>query len=475
MIVDIPDRVAMTVQPPIDVRQISGRRVVVIGMARSGLAVAALLDNQGARVFVTDAAPEAELIDRIQQLRDRSIEFETGGHTSDSLIDAELIVVSPGVPLSNPLLMEARMRGIPVYSEIETAFALSSAPVVAVTGSNGKTTTTAWLGAIYNGAGRSVEIGGNIGRPYSEFAATISAEGRAILEVSTFQLEHIHTFCPHVAAILNLSPDHLDRHGSFEEYVRLKFRLFENQRSDDYAVLNADDKTIIDSEQRMSMEMTRWWFSSNDVGKQGVWLDGDCLKYRVEGRTGTVPGSDTLHPPGQHNRMNAAAAVAMALADGLTPEEIAPGLTSFMGVEHRLENVAEINGVTFINDSKATNPDSVAKGVAAFDCPIILIMGGSDKGADFRNLADLLSKSRVRSCVFTGETRTQLERDLGNVVAFRSAARFEDAVSAAVEIAVPGDIVLLSPGCASFDQFDNFEHRGREFKNLVAAMVKESQ
>jgi UDP-N-acetylmuramoylalanine--D-glutamate ligase len=455
----------------LDLRHPAGLRAVVVGMARSGLAAAHVLKTAGAEVFVSDSAERESLAAAVKELERHAIPFEYGNHSVARLDEADLLVISPGVPADNILVRAARERGIPVHSEIETAWCMSRAPVLAVTGSNGKTTTTSWLGAIYEHAARHAEVGGNIGRPYSSFSDKLPDSARAILEVSTFQLENIETLRPKVASILNLSPDHLDRHGSFDEYVRLKFRLLENQGPEDVAVLNADDHTLREWEaDNRCGRAERWWFSAAGPVEMGVWLDGEGLAFRTGSGQGQVPGSDRLIPPGTHNRMNAAAAVAMALADGLTPDEIEPGLTAFPGVEHRLEFVAEVAGVRYVNDSKATNPDSVANAVASFDCPLVIIMGGLDKGTSFAGLTRDIAR-KARALVFTGSAADKLERELGRTVSNRVVPQFGDAFAEAVHLAEPGDVVLLSPGCASFDQFKNYEHRGDVFKELVTALA----
>ncbi|MBI3871915.1 MAG: UDP-N-acetylmuramoyl-L-alanine--D-glutamate ligase [candidate division Zixibacteria bacterium] len=451
---------------------IAGAEVVVIGMARSGLAAALMLAGRGAQVFVSDSGTEESLKSPVESLRARGIRYEIGRHTLDCLDHADFVIASPGVKADNPIIAAALQRELPVYSEIEAAFWLSSAPVLAVTGANGKTTTTAWLSAIYRGAGKAAEVGGNIGRAYADFATAIPPNARAILEVSSFQLERIDTFRPHVAAILNITPDHLDRHGNMAEYTRLKFRLLENQTSADHAVLNADDDII----GRWNLDHPRggshkWWFSSAQPVAPGVWVEDGLLKFDTGAVRGTIPGSDRLRPPGLHNQMNAAAAVAMALADGLSPAEIEPGLMGFAGCEHRLETVADVDGVTYVNDSKATNPDSVAKAIAAFSRPLVVIMGGLDKGTDFGFLAEELSR-RSRLLVFTGAAAAKLEFQLGGRAPHRTIPDFAGAFAAASTAARPGDVVLLSPGCASFDQFDNFEHRGRVFKDLVTNLAR---
>lgn len=458
-----------------DAQTIARSSVVVVGMARSGLATATMLALRGAKVFVSDAAPVTKLTAPIAELDKHSIGYEAGAHNPDCLKGADFVVTSPGVANSNVLLVAARERGIPVFSEIEAAFWLSVAPVLAITGANGKTTTTSWLGSIYKHAGRLASVGGNIGNAYADFAPTLTPQSRAILEVSSFQLEYIATFRPHVAVVTNITPDHLDRHGSLAEYTRMKFRIFENQRASDFAILNADDPISVAEETRNKVGSgQRWWISSTQPKSPGVWISGGThLMFNNGSTEGLVPGSDRLIPPGLHNQMNAAAAVAMALADGLSPEEIEPGLTAFSGCEHRLEFVDEVNGVRFINDSKATNPDSVAKAIVSFDRPLIVLMGGLDKGTDFSILGDEL-KQRARALVFTGKAAPKLEVELGSRLPYRSAAQFADAFAAAVDLAQPGDVVLLSPGCASFDQFNNYEHRGQVFKQLVQEHAKVS-
>ncbi|MEW5873671.1 MAG: UDP-N-acetylmuramoyl-L-alanine--D-glutamate ligase [Candidatus Zixiibacteriota bacterium] len=457
---------------PVSKDRIKDRSILVVGMARSGVAAARLLTHAGGRVFVSEVKPEDALREATARLRGDGIRYETGGHTPGAIEGVDFVVTSPGVPESNLLLSLARERSLPVFSELEVASWLAPAPILAVTGSNGKTTTTSWLGSIYEHARRPAQVGGNIGRAFAEFADRLTGEERAILEVSTFQLERIEEFRPHVGALLNLSPDHLDRHGTYEEYIRLKFRLFENQTVADTAVLNADDPLVVKwDREKPSGKARRWWFSARGPVRAGVWLDGAVLSWSDGKRSGTIPGSDRLIPPGTHNRMNAAAAVAMALADGLSPHEIEPGLTAFRGVEHRIEHVAEVRGVTYINDSKATNPDAVEKALQALDRPLVVILGGLDKNSDFTVLAPLL-KERARALIFTGKAAPKLEVELGSQLPYRTADKFADAFDAAVEIAEPGDIVLLSPACASFDQFDNYEHRGRVFKSLVAALAE---
>lgn len=453
--------------------RVTGRSILIVGMARSGLAAALMLAQAGARVFVSEMKEERAVAAAICALTANRIAFETGGHSVAKVAGVDFVVASPGVLPGNILLRAATEKGIPILSELEVAYWLSHAPTLAITGSNGKTTTTGWLGSIYREAGREAEVGGNIGRAFSEFAAGLKAVQRAILEVSTFQLERIQEFRPHIAVLLNLSPDHLDRHGSYDEYIRLKFRIFENQTPVDVAILNSDDEALMAWEkERPSGRGRRWWFSARGPVSPGVWLAGDHLEFDTGKTRGVIPGSDRLIPPGNHNRMNAAAAVAVALADGLAPHDIGPGLAAFQGVEHRLEHVAVVGGVTFVNDSKGTNPDAVAKAILSFNRPLVVLMGGLDKGTDFACLVPEL-KARARALVFTGKAAPKLEVELGAEIPYRTAARFDDAFAEAVELAQPGDIVLLSPGCASFDQFDNYEHRGRVFKQLVWNLAKE--
>jgi len=441
-----------------------GRRVTVVGLARAGLACALLCRRHGADVFVTDQKSADTLREAVVALEKNEIAYETGGHTARPLDGCDIIIVSPGIPLEAPILAEARAKGIPIISELEAAFRVSDMPVIAVTGSNGKTTTTTWLGEIYRAAGMAIEVAGNIGRPYADAVLHNPSAERFILEVSSFQLETIDTFAPATAVILNISADHLDRHKTLEKYAQLKFRLFENQQPTSWAVKNIDDPYLRDRDLPGDAQQAE--FSLNRVPKQGVWLDGEIVRYRYTSVEGELMEAREIGLPGRHNLANAAAAAGVALADGVNPDAVRKALREFKGVEHRLEFVVEIDGVNYINDSKATNPDSVRVALEAVPAPIVLIMGGLDKGTDFTVLFDLI-RDKVRRLICTGKAAELIAGSLSGATGIMIIRDFENAVETARKAAQFGDSVLLSPGCASFDSFKNYEQRGKVFKDVV--------
>jgi len=449
-------------------QDVAGMRVTVFGMARAGLACALLYRRHGARVFVSDHQPSDALSQSMDILRRENIAFETGAHTERTLENCDAIILSPGVKLDLPLLAEARRRGIPLISEIEAAWRLSNVPVVAVTGSNGKTTTTAWLGEIYKAAGISLEVAGNIGRPYADAILKNPSAERYILEISSFQLEAVEAFAPHAAAVLNISQDHLDRHGTLERYAQTKLRLFAGQLADDVAIINRDDDYLCRA--LLPGDGEKASFSLCGPVESGVWFDGVTLRHRFPSGEGELLPAAAIGLPGRHNLANAAAAACVALADGVSPEAVRRALREFTGVEHRLEFVAEIDGVRYFNDSKATNPDSVRVALEAIDTPLVLIMGGLDKGTDHTVLFDLV-KEKVRRLICTGKAAELIAGQLGGATGIMIVRDFRDAVEAARKAALPGDTVLLSPSCASFDSFKNYEERGRVFKDVVFAFA----
>jgi UDP-N-acetylmuramoylalanine--D-glutamate ligase len=459
-----PETGSLMKDQPEKTENLAGKRVTVVGMARAGLASALLCKQHGAEVFVTDLKPKDELIKAVGALEAGNIAYETGGHTERALKGCDLFVVSPGVSLDLPLLMDARSRSIPIISEIEAAYRLSDVPVVAVTGSNGKTTTTAWLGEIYRAAGMAIEVAGNIGRPYADAIMQNPSAGRYILEISSFQLETIDTFAPAAAAVLNVSADHLDRHKTLDEYAQAKFRLFENQVSGSVAVKNHDDSFLLARE--LPGAAVKMAFSLDKEVELGVWSDGNVLRYRLPAAQGELLPVDHIGLPGRHNLANAAAAACVALADGIEPDAVCLALREFKGVEHRLEFVAEIDGVRYINDSKATNPDSVRVALAATSAPVVLVMGGLDKGTDFSVLFNEV-RNKVRRLICTGKAAELIARQLANSTGIMIIREFSSAIEAAHKAARRGDTVLLSPGCASFDSFANYEERGKAFKDAV--------
>lgn len=455
---------------------LNNQRVLVVGLGRSGVASALFLQGRGARVTVSDAKPLAELGDEIPFLLDHGITVETGGHGERTFQGQDLIVVSPGVPLDALPLVQARQLGVPVIGEIELAAEHFPGPIVAITGSNGKTTTTTLVGEILGAAGFSTRVGGNIGTPAIALVEDATAETVAVLEVSSFQLESIQRFRPRVAVILNITPDHLDRHRSFEAYVAAKARIFENQEGDDFTVLNANDAACVSLGARTRGQL--FWFGRETADgppdvRQGAFSEHGQLRLRrLEGEREVMAVSE-IPLKGQHNVENVLAAALVATLMGCTPEQIRGSVRAFRAVEHRLEYVATIEGVEYYNDSKATNVDATIKALESFPANIHLILGGKDKGSDYTVLAELL-RSRVK-CVYTiGASASKIESEIGEACPTLACGTLERAVESAARRAQAGDIVLLAPACASFDQFKDYQERGRRFKKVVEGLSKAS-
>ena len=462
-------------------QRVPGARVTVVGGARSGLAAARLLAQQGADVFLTDR--DAASADARRQLDAASVAYEFGGH-SDRALDADLVVVSPGVPTSAPLVQSALERGTPVVGELEVASWFCEGPIVAVTGSNGKTTTTTLLDHVFATAGRRHVTAGNIGRAFSDAVADVDAGTAVVLEVSSFQLDHIDTFRPRVAVELNVTPDHLDRYGGdVEAYAAAKFRLFENQRAGDVLVYNADDARVRAAAEAAPAGVTRLPISIERELATGAYVrDGQLVTALPSGPSpdSTTPVThDNLMPSsdlalsGRHNLYNSLAAAIVARAMEIRSDVVRESLTSFEGVPHRLETVRTVGGVTFVNDSKATNVNAVWYALESFaQSPgrVVLIAGGKDKGNDYEPLRRLVTDT-VRGIVAIGEGAEKVERELGpHAERTVRAETMEEAIQYAQLLAEPGDTVLLSPACASFDMFENYEDRGDTFKRLVHAL-----
>jgi UDP-N-acetylmuramoylalanine--D-glutamate ligase len=447
-------------RPGID---LAGKRVLVVGLARTGIAAALFCSARGARVTATEERPESEVAEAARKLRAAGVALEFGSHTSDVFLQQDLIVPSPGVPAKLPALERARAQGISVWSEIELAWRFLRGRLVAITGSNGKTTTTALTAHILEAAGLPVLVGGNIGTPLLSRVDSSSDSTVTVAEVSSFQLEIIEAFRPDIAVLLNLTPDHLDRHVSFDEYARAKARIFENQIERDAAVLNADDP---ETAQFVPSRPQVFWFSRQKRVAAGAFLRDGSLVFRKDGAETVLLRRDEVPLRGEHNLENVLAASAAAALAGAEPAYIAAGVRTFAAVEHRLEFVAEIGGVSFYNDSKATNVDAALKALEAFSGPLFVILGGKDKGGDFSLLREPL-RQHARRALLIGAAAEKIAAQLGDVVPLDRAETLERAVRMAVERARPGDTVLLAPACASFDQFENFEHRGRVFKQLV--------
>ncbi len=448
----------MTVQ-----ERIRGRRVGIIGMARSGMATARLVKAYQGHPFVSDGAPEAKVAAQCTELKNLGIPFETGGHT-EQVLNCDYLVISPGVWVTADIVVQARNRGIPVFSELEVASWVCPGPIIAITGANGKTTTTTLVGEIMTAAGFDTHVCGNIGRPLADVVGLMKPESIAVVEVSSFQLETISEFRPKVAAILNLTPDHIDRHGSFEGYKKAKYRITENQNETDVFILNQDDpESVADNPPSRARKA---FFSAEAVKTCDSYAVDGWLWTRIGGKETRIIACDQIAIKGPHNLQNASAAITMAAQFKVTPEVMARVLSSFSGVEHRLERAGVVAGVTFINDSKATNVDSVRWALRSVNTPLYLILGGRDKGGQFELLADY-GEGKIRGIVAIGEAREKVFNALGRLIPTQFAENLEEAMIKCFEMAHPGETVLLSPGCASFDQFENYEHRGRVFKEVV--------
>ncbi len=451
-------------KPEVELR---GKRVLVVGLARTGVATALFCAARGARVTATDALPRTDLVGAVAKLESAGIALELGGHPRESFLSADLIVPSPGVPFDQPGLLAARKQGIAVWSEIELAWRFLRGRLVAITGSNGKTTTTALTGHILKTAGLSALVGGNIGTPLISLVEESTGASIAVVEVSSFQLEAIIAFRPDVSVFLNLTPDHIDRHGSMEAYAAAKARIFENQGREDAAVMNADDAPSA----RYAPSRPRvYWFSRKKEVPRGAFLRGDDIIFCDGDAEARLASRADISLRGQHNLENVLAAATAACLAGAAPAAIAEGVRTFPGVEHRLQFVAEISGVQFYNDSKATNVDATEKALEAFPGNVLIILGGKDKGSDYRPLRSLLERA-ARRAFLIGAASDKIAGEIEGAVPFERSGTLDRAVRAAFDAARPGDIVLLAPACASFDQFQNFEHRGRVFVELVRELA----
>ena len=446
--------------------ELKGKRVLVVGLGKSGLAAALFLRHKGAQVTVSDVRSAEALAKDIPALLEEGIMVEAGGHGLLTFRRQDLIVVSPGVPLDTPELVQVKSFGLPVIGELELAARFLKGKMLAITGSNGKTTTTALIGEILQKSGTPTFVAGNIGVPVIEHVEQSEDDTWSVLEVSSFQLESTIEFHPTIAVILNITPDHLDRHGTFENYARAKERIFAMMGEHDCVVLNADNAPTAEAAARTRAKT--YWFSLEHPVDRGAWLEQGSIVYRgeKEGTTEQIMPLSGIPLKGTHNVENVLAAVVAARLAGADAEAIRRGVESFQAVEHRLEYVATLNGVEFYNDSKATNVDATAKAVAAFSSGIHLIMGGKDKGSPYTILNDLL-RERVRAVYTIGSAAAKIESQLRGVVPILACETLDKAVAEAATAAHPGEVVLLAPACASFDQFESYEHRGRVFKELV--------
>jgi len=442
------------------------RPVVVVGLARSGVAAALFLARRGAAVVAVDRKGEAELGDEVSGLRQRGVRLELGPHRQETFTGASLVVVSPGVAWELPQLEAARRAGVPVIAEIELAFRHLQGRLVAVTGTKGKSTTTAALGAMLREAGCDARVGGNIGTPLIGLVEGSTKQTVFAVEVSSFQLEGIVRFHPQVAVWLNLSPDHLDRHPSVEAYVAAKARVFENQTASDWAVVNADDPVVLEAARRGAARTLPVRTTGEALAGDGAFFDGPCAARRLDGRLEVLFERADVRLPGAHLAGDLLVAAAAARLVGATPEAIARAVRGFHGVEHVLELVATIDGVAYYNDSKATNVDAARRSLEAFAQPVIAILGGRYKGGDFALLAPAL-RAHGRRVLAIGEARPRVVEALSAMLPVEPCASLGQAVARARAMARPGDVVLLAPACSSFDMFRDYAERGRAFKEEV--------
>src|SRR6266576_1702972 len=448
--------------------ELNGKRALVVGLGKSGVASALFMKAHGARVTVSDTKSGDELRNEIPVLLDHGITVETGGHGDRTFRGQDLIVVSPGVPVDAPPLVQARSLGEMVIGEIELAAQFLPGPIVAITGSNGKTTTTTLMGEIMTAAGVPTLVGGNIGTPAISLAERAKPDTVVVLEISSFQLETIETFRPKIAVVLNVTPDHLDRHRTFEIYTDAKARIFENQQGSDFAVLNADDPNCVAMGARTRAQV--FWFSRQKEVQQGAWVRDGNIVFRDSNGQREILQVSEIPLKGAHNLENVLAAVCSGVLMGCAPEKVRQAVRDFKVVEHRLEFVATIAGVDYYNDSKATNVDATIKALESFPANIHLILGGKDKGSDYSVLNDLL-RERVK-CVYTiGAAAEKISSQIRGAASINPSGTIQTAVKQASATAQPGDVVLLAPACASFDQFQNYEHRGRVFKELVRQLA----
>ncbi|HJW99457.1 MAG TPA: UDP-N-acetylmuramoyl-L-alanine--D-glutamate ligase [Terriglobales bacterium] len=450
--------------------ELNGKRVLVVGLGKSGVASALFMKAHGARVTVSDTKSGDELRNEIPVLLDNGITVETGGHGDRTFRGQDLIVVSPGVPVDAPPLVQARSLGETVIGEVELAAQFLPGPIVAITGSNGKTTTTTLTGEILTAAGFPALVGGNIGTPAISLAERAKPGTLIVLEISSFQLETIQSFRPKVAVVLNVTPDHLDRHRTFEIYAEAKARIFENQQPEDCAVLNADDPTCVAMAKNTRSQV--FWFSRQKEVERGAWVRAGNIVFRDASGQREILQVSEIPLKGAHNLENVLAAVSAGVLMGCAPEKIRSAVHDFKAVEHRLEFVASIRGVDYYNDSKATNVDATIKALESFPANIHLILGGKDKGSDYTVLNDLLRK-RVKRVYTIGAAAAKIESQIQGPEVVQ-AETLENAVRKASTVAEPGDVVLLAPACASFDQFKSYEHRGRVFKDLVRGLASQT-
>ena len=450
---------------------LKGKKILVVGLARTGIATAKFLKAKGSLVTATEVKPKEEMQEAVEELKGMDIATEWGGHRIETFLKQEMIVVSPGVDLNIEPIQRATQQGVQVVSEIELAYQFIHVPIIAITGTNGKTTTTLLIGEMLKEDGKKVGVGGNVGEPLILFA---DGEGRwevLVVEISSFQLEAIKDFRPQISVLLNITEDHLDRYPSYDDYIRAKMRIFANQNSGDLAVLNSDDPIVMRFGERINVRKVL--FSLKGKLDEGAFSNGRTISLR---RAGNEEKYSLAKTPlkGVHNVENMMAALTAARMFGCSKKAIQSALNRFKGLEHRLEFVREIGGVRFYNDSKGTNVGSVVKSLQSFKEPVILIAGGKDKNGDLSPLEGLIRK-RVRHLILIGEAKERMNRELGGLTDTVMAKTMEEAVQLAHRTAKAGEVVLLSPACSSFDMFKDYKERGKIFKEAVQKISTKSR
>ena len=448
---------------------VKDKNITILGLARSGVAAANVLYELGAKVLVSDIKAIEKLDGFVKQLISRDIKISTSGDQVKDIQNADWVILSPGIPLDIPAVIEARRRNIPVISEVELAFQMCKAPFIAISGSNGKTTTTSLVGEIlkstWNGP---VVVAGNIGFPLCSAVKDIPKEGIVVSEISSFQLETTESFRPKVAAILNITPNHMDRYQNMDAYATAKLRIFKFQKESDFAVINKDDPESIARINHLNSQ--KIYFSRKNEVSTGTMVKKNSIVFCLMGKECKICETKDLKIPGEHNLENVLAAIAIVACCGIDPIKMKGSITNFRGVEHRLEFVRDLMGVKYINDSKATTVIAVQTAISSMSAPIILIMGGKDKGSDYLPLREIIG-AKVKQLIIIGQAKNKIKKALHDICPVSEADSLVDAVKCARKISQPGDTVLLSPACASFDMFTDFEERGRVFKKAVHDLI----
>ena len=449
---------------------LKNKKVLLIGLAKTGISTIKHLNKLGAKVVVNDIKDKDKLKDILNDLSDlNNIEYILGHHP-ENIDDIDMVVVSPGVPLDLPFILKIKSKNIEIIGEVELAYRLSKNPVfIGITGTNGKTTTTTLVGEIFKKANKDTYIVGNIGNPVIDTVDTANENSVLVTELSSFQLESIDTFKPHVSAILNFTEDHLNRHHTMKAYIEAKSRIFENQDSKDFCILNYDDECVRSLADKVKAKKV--FFSRKETLDCGIYLDNDNNIIINIDKKIVLLNKDELSLPGNHNLENCMAAAAIAYVCNIDIDTIRKVLKTFSGVEHRQEFVRNLNGIMFVNDSKATNPDSSIKAIESYNRPIVLIAGGMDKHSNFEQFLDV-AKQNVYALVLLGETAQKIKecaqnKGFNNITVVKN---MKEAVNASYQIAREGDVVLLSPACASWDMYKSFEVRGIDFKDNVNSL-----